>query len=200
MLYRVKSRWPNTSINFFFYFETARFSIPIYLTVWYAGISRHSCNYTRETTVSFYPSKRKLKIEWRCEFFRQILSFLTTISILESNIFIRGTVIVEEEREKEDIYIYIRTSNKYLLFRRYIIFASFRSHGVNNKFHAVSNIFSGSLKGCKINGQRKGKRELLVSAWREREREGRRRESQKRKVFHQCISLPSRKIRVFVSR
>lgn len=61
----------------------------------------------RETTVSFYPSKRKLKIEWRCEFFRQILSFLTTISILESNIFIRGTVIVEEEREKEDIYIYI---------------------------------------------------------------------------------------------
>lgn len=170
MLYRVKSRWPNTSINFFFYFETARFSIPIYLTVWYAGISRHSCNYTRETTVSFYPSKRKLKIEWRCEFFRQILSFLTTISILESNIFIRGTVIVEEEREKEDIYIYIRTSNKYLLFRRYIIFASFRSHGVNNKFHAVSNIFSGSLKGCKINGQRKGKRELLVSAWRERER------------------------------
>lgn len=113
-----------------------------------------------------------MKIEWRCEFFRQILSFLTTISILESNIFIRGTVIVEEEREKEDIYIYIRTSNKYLLFRRYIIFASFRSHGVNNKFHAVSNIFSGSLKGCKINGQRKGKRELLVSAWRERERGG----------------------------
>lgn len=77
----------------------------------------------------------------------------------------------KNEKKKIYIYIYIRTSNKYLLFRRYIIFASFRSHGVNNKFHAVSNIFSGSLKGCKINGQRKGKRELLVSAWRERERE-----------------------------